>query len=174
MPSGATGTSGEAISMTTISRSTCCSACRTNGAYSASTIKTLAFPCMSEKAIFAASRRVFSGLSTAPSIGTAKCASIISGMFDAMIATVSSRLTPSCASAGCEPGTAIKELRIGIATLAVDHCQFVGEGACGAGQEADGRQRYVVGRMPVQIGLERMCVCIHWIITLASLKFVSP
>ena len=82
---------------------------------------------------------------------------------------------PKLRQCGCEPGTAIKELRIGIATLTVDHCQFVGEGACGAGQEADGRQRYVVGRMSVQICLERMrVVCIHWIITLASLKFVGP
>jgi hypothetical protein len=50
---------------------------------------------MSEKAIVAASNRVFKGLSTAPIIGTAKCASIISGILGAMIATVSRRLTPS-------------------------------------------------------------------------------
>jgi len=52
-----------------------------------------------EKAIRAASSLVFSGLSTAPSMGTAKCASIISGTFDARIATVSSRPTPRAARA---------------------------------------------------------------------------
>ena len=47
-------------------------------------------------------------------------------------------LDPKLRQRGCEPGTAIKQLRIGIATLAVDHGQFAGEGACGAGQETDG------------------------------------
>jgi hypothetical protein len=59
----------------------------------------LALPCWSEKAIAAASSRVLSGLSTAPSIGTAKCASTISGTFEARIATVSSRPMPRLCSA---------------------------------------------------------------------------
>src|SRR3954466_7766753 len=82
---------------------------------------------------------------------------------------------PKLRQSGCEPGTAIKQLRVGIATLAVDHGHFAGEGACGAGQEADRRQRYVIGRMPVQVRFERMCVvCVHWISILASLKRLSP
>src|SRR5216684_4930044 len=82
---------------------------------------------------------------------------------------------PKLRQSGCEPDTAIEQLRIGIATLTIDHCQFAGEGAGGTGQEADGRQRDVIGRMPVQIGLERMrVVCVHWIVTLASLKLVGP
>ena len=89
-------------------------------------------------------------------------------MFDAMIHGIEP-LDPKLRQAACEPGAAIKELRIGVATLAVDHGHFVGEGAGGARQEADGRQRDVIGRMPVQIGLESMrVICAHWIITLAS------
>ena len=51
------------------------------------------------KAIIAASSRVFSEFSTPPVIGTPKCASYISGMLGAMIATVSPTPMPTLSSA---------------------------------------------------------------------------
>lgn len=45
------------------------------------------------------SSRVLIVLSTAPAIGTPKCASTIAGMFGSSAATVSPRATPACASA---------------------------------------------------------------------------
>ena len=51
------------------------------------------------KAIASASSRVLSVLSTAPAIGTPKCASIISGVFASIAATVSPVRTPRRASA---------------------------------------------------------------------------
>ncbi len=45
------------------------------------------------------SRRMFSAFSTAPAIGTPKCASNASGMFGAITATVSPRPTPAAAKA---------------------------------------------------------------------------
>ncbi|SAK99352.1 hypothetical protein AWB82_07284 [Caballeronia glebae] len=47
----------------------------------------------------AASSRVLSVLSTAPVIGTPKCASTISGVFGSIAATVSPRPMPRAASA---------------------------------------------------------------------------
>src|SRR5712675_1871481 len=81
---------------------------------------------------------------------------------------------PKLRQCGCESDAAIKELRVSITTRTIDCGHLVGEGACGAGQKADGRQRYVVGRMSVQICLQRVPVVrIHWITALASLKFAS-
>ena len=51
------------------------------------------------KAIASASSRVLSVLSTAPHIGTPKCASYIAGMFGAITATVSPLPMPRRASA---------------------------------------------------------------------------
>ncbi len=51
------------------------------------------------KATIAASRRVFSEFRTPPVIGTPKCASYISGMLGAMIATVSPTPIPTLTSA---------------------------------------------------------------------------
>jgi hypothetical protein len=50
-------------------------------------------------AIASASRRVLRAFSTAPVIGTPKCASYISGVFDSITATVSPGPTPRAASA---------------------------------------------------------------------------
>ena len=86
-------------------------------------------------------------------------------------------LDPKPRQRGCEPDAAIKELRIGIAARAVDHRHLAGEGARGAGQEADRRQRYVVGRMSIQIRLEGVHVVrIHWITTSlsADVALASP
>jgi hypothetical protein len=71
----------------------------TVGASSPSVITARAPPWRSMKAMVSASRRVFSVFSTAPHIGTPKCASIIAGMLGAMIATVSFRPIPRRASA---------------------------------------------------------------------------
>ncbi len=68
-------------------------------AYSASTITTLASPCSRMKAIVAASSRVLMAFSTAPAIGTPKCASNRAGMLGAITATVSPRRMPRLASA---------------------------------------------------------------------------
>ena len=82
---------------------------------------------------------------------------------------------PKLRQCGREPDAAIKELRVSITARPVDHCHLVGEGACGAGQKADGRQRYVVGRMSVQIRLERVRVVrIHWITTSFPLMSLLP
>ena len=58
----------------------------------------LAPPWSSWNAIEAASSRMFSALSTAPAIGTAKCTSFIAGMFGSIAATVSPWPMPRPAS----------------------------------------------------------------------------
>ena len=67
--------------------------------YSRSTISTFTSLWSRMKAIIAASRRVLRQFSTAPVIGTPKCASYISGMLGAMIATVSPTPMPILSSA---------------------------------------------------------------------------
>ena len=67
--------------------------------YSRSTISTLVSLWSRMKAIIAASSRVLSEFSTAPVIGTPKCASYISGMLGAMIVTVSPTPMPTLSSA---------------------------------------------------------------------------
>ena len=66
---------------------------------SRSTSSTLVSLWSRMKAIIAASSRVFSEFSTPPVIGTPKCASYISGMLGAMIATVSPTPMPTLSSA---------------------------------------------------------------------------
>jgi hypothetical protein len=51
------------------------------------------------KAIASASSRVFRVLTTAPTIGTPKCVSYISGVFASITATVSPTPMPRCANA---------------------------------------------------------------------------
>jgi hypothetical protein len=77
----------------------CSSARSIVSANSVSVIRTFAPPCSSMKAIASASRRVLSVLSTPPVIGTAKCASIISGVLAAIKATVSPAPMPALTSA---------------------------------------------------------------------------
>ena len=62
-------------------------------------MSTFASPWSSMKAIASASRRVLSVLSTPPLIGTPKLASIISGVFASITATVSPTPMPCFASA---------------------------------------------------------------------------
>ena len=69
------------------------------GANSVSVISTLASPCFRMKAIVSASSRMLSAFSTAPAIGTPKCASKPSGTFGAITATVSPRPMPRAARA---------------------------------------------------------------------------
>ena len=77
-------------------------------------------------------------------------------------------LDPEPRQRGCEPDAAVKQLRVSIAALTVDHRHLLGEGARSAGQEADRRQRYVIGRVSVQICFEGVPVVrIHGITTLA-------
>ncbi len=66
---------------------------------SRSAITTLASPCCSMKEMASASRRTLRVLSTAPIIGTPKCASSIAGMFGSITATVSPLPIPRPASA---------------------------------------------------------------------------
>ena len=75
------------------------SAALTTGANSVSVSSTFASPCSSMNAIASASSRVLSVLSTPPVIGTPKCASIISGVFASITATVSPAPMPRRASA---------------------------------------------------------------------------
>ncbi len=75
------------------------SAARIVGAYSVSVISTFASPWRRMKAIMAASSLVLSALSTAPTMGTPKCASTSAGMLGATTATVSPRPMPQAASA---------------------------------------------------------------------------
>ena len=69
------------------------------GENSRSTITSFASPWSSMKAMDSASRRVFSAHSTAPSMGTPKWHSTISGVFASITATVSPCPTPLAASA---------------------------------------------------------------------------
>ncbi len=69
------------------------------GENSRSVSSTFASPCRRMKAIAAASRRMLSAFRTAPAMGTPKCASTKAGTLGAMIATVSPRPIPRCASA---------------------------------------------------------------------------
>ena len=75
------------------------SACLMVGENSRSVISTLVSLWSRMKAIIAASRRMLRALSTAPSIGTPKCASKISGTLGAITATVSPMPTPCSDSA---------------------------------------------------------------------------
>ncbi|MNN44252.1 hypothetical protein D3C81_1585330 [compost metagenome] len=61
---------------------------------SRSVISTLASPCFSMKAMASASRRTFKVLSTAPVMGTPKCASSMAGVLGSITATVSPRPMP--------------------------------------------------------------------------------
>ena len=65
------------------------SALAITGANSGSTITALASPWSSMKAMVSGSSRVFSALSTAPAMGTPKCASTIGGVLGSITATVS-------------------------------------------------------------------------------------
>ena len=60
---------------------------------------SFAAPCSSMKRIASASSRVFSVFSTAPHIGTPKCASYICGVLESIAATVSPTPMPRFASA---------------------------------------------------------------------------
>ena len=82
-------------------------------------------------------------------------------------------LDPQPRQCGCEPDAAIKQLRVGIAARAVDDGNLSGKRAGRTGQEADRRQRYVVGRMPVQIRLEGVFIVFIHRITHASLKLAN-
>ena len=87
------------MSMTSGFLSSSASAPPITGANSVSVSSTLAPPCRRMNAIVSASRRIFSAFSTAPAIGTPKCASNASGTFGAISATVSPRPIPCAASA---------------------------------------------------------------------------
>jgi hypothetical protein len=89
------------------------SALRITGANSVSVIRTFASPWPSMNASASASRRVLSVLSTAPAIGTPKCASTISGVFASITATVSFLPTPAPRERGGEPPAA----RVGLAQV---------------------------------------------------------
>ncbi|MNQ97628.1 hypothetical protein D3C85_1132840 [compost metagenome] len=71
----------------------------TSSPNSLSTSSTLASPCCRIKAMASASRRVLMAFSTAPHMGTPKCASNIAGPFGAITATVSPRPIPRLARA---------------------------------------------------------------------------
>ena len=68
-------------------------------ANSGSTISALASPWSSMKATASGSSRVFSVFSTAPAIGTPKCASTIGGVLGSITATVSFLPMPACCKA---------------------------------------------------------------------------
>ena len=87
------------MSITRMSRPRWRSASPIGPANSRSVISTFASPCFRQKASVPESSLVFSVFSTAPAIGTPKCASYISGVFGAMTATVSPRLMPARTSA---------------------------------------------------------------------------
>ena len=74
---------------------TSASASVATAANSGSTNNTLVSACSSMKAKVLASKRVFKVLSTAPAIGTAKCASIMAGMLGSSVETVSFLPMPS-------------------------------------------------------------------------------
>jgi hypothetical protein len=87
------------ITSTTIGRADVrSSAAEMIGENSRSVISTLVSACSSMKAMASASSRVLSAFSTAPDIGTPKCASYSSGVFASITETVSPRLTPSAES----------------------------------------------------------------------------
>src|SRR5882724_2623864 len=113
--------------------------------------------------MLAASSRVLSGLSTAPSMGTAKCASIISGMLDAMIATVSRAPDAKCGQRGRQTRAAIEQLLVAITTFTIEHRYFVGKRICRAGEKTYRCQRHIVGRRRIKASFERMHLAErHW------------
>ncbi len=71
----------------------------TIGANSGSAMSSFASPCSSMKSIDSASSRVFRVFSTAPHIGTPKCASTMAGMLGSITATVSPTPMPRFLSA---------------------------------------------------------------------------
>ena len=87
------------MSITTGFVSSRVSASLITGENSVSVISTLASPWRRMKAIVSGSSRMFSAFSTAPAIGTPKCASNASGRLGDITATVSPRPTPRAASA---------------------------------------------------------------------------
>ena len=87
------------MSITSGRCSSSASACSIVAENSRSVISARAPPWRSMKAMVSASSRVFSVFSTAPHIGTPKCASYIAGMFGAITATVSFLPIPRRASA---------------------------------------------------------------------------
>ena len=122
------------------------------GENSVSVSSTLASPCSRMKAIVSASRRMFSAFSTAPAIGTPKCASKASGTFGAITATVSPRPMPCACQRRGEPAAAFQALPPGVAALAVDDRDAVRIDRSRAPQKPDRRQRHVIGRVLVEAG----------------------
>ena len=107
-------------------------------------------PWSSWNAIEGASRRMLSAFSTAPAIGTAKCSSFIAGMF-----RQHGRDRVAVADAAArEPGrkatAASVSLRPGKAAAFIDRAEMIGVNRSGARQEAQRRQRHVIGRRLVQ------------------------
>ena len=112
-----------------------------SSAYSVSMMRARASPWPSMNSTLGVSSRVFSVLSTAPSMGTPKCASTMAGMFGSMTATVSPRLMPACASAcGAARAQVWRQLR-----RTVDHGEPVAVHFGRAGDEVHRRERLVVG-----------------------------
>ncbi len=142
------GPSGSAIS-TTRGRSpggSVSSAARITGANSVSVSTTLASPWRRMNAISSASSRVLSALSTAPTMGTPKCASTRAGMLGAMTATVSPRPTPQAAQRRGEAAAAGISLRPARAVGAMHHGDPVRIDLGRPLDERERRERHVVRR----------------------------
>ena len=130
--------------------SSCASAPAIVGENSRSVSSTLASPWRSMKAIASGSRRVLSVLSTAPHIGTPKCASYISGVFDSMTATVSPVADAAALERRGQAPRSLIRFFPGVAARAVHHRRSVRVHLRGPGDERQGRERRVVRRVLAQ------------------------
>ena len=88
--------------------------------------------------------------STAPAIGTPKCASSIGGVFGSMAATVSPGRHPAPGERRGEPARPRPERRVGRAHVAMDPGDALGIHVAGALDEADRGERRVVRRIAVE------------------------
>ena len=100
----------------------------------------------------AGSSRVLMVLSTAPGIGTPKCASSIAGTFGSIADTVSPGRTPWRASAEASRRARSLQLAVGQAQRAVDDRDAIRVDRGRPRQERDRRQRREIGRIGLQAG----------------------
>ena len=101
--------------------------------------------------MIAASSRVLMACSTAPVIGTPKCASSIGGVLGSMTLTVSPGPMPHCVRAEAQAPCARVELGIGVAGSAVDDRGVVGIDGRGTLQQRERCQRLEVGGGPIEV-----------------------
>jgi hypothetical protein len=144
---------------TILSAGNCVRNCCASAANSLSISSTLASPWRSMKTMDSASSRMLSAFSTAPAMGTPKCASTIAGVLGSMAETVSFLPTPGLA--GHWPGGACGD-RSGPSPGAMRHARWRALAIDGGGarDEIDGGEGRVIGGVAAEAGVEICHVCL--------------